>query len=489
MDNTTENFQSTKDFKFSSVLLTPVDEDKPLDISGLVSKINYVESIFMPFVSATMVVVDSGVNLLQTLPIQGMEKVTFSVKTNMREEAFEYNFRIWKVANRYAQQNKQVYTLALVSEEAILNECKRVNQRLQGNPESIIKKLLTEELYLSSTKPINSEGSLFEVSYLPTKERPFDIIAKLIHKSVSPKAKFSTDNTSEPTSVEVTSSPDQKAKKIRGSGGFFFWENYRGYNFFAVDSMCADDESPLKSDKYNVQEWGPYVERGVNVSDDGDNRFTIESSTFSSDLDLMNGLRRGQYGSRIVFFNHSTGQYDEYDYILEETYDNMAHLGGQKSLNKISYTQESLSKKPSKLMSIVLDHETWYNEPGIANPEDEKAENPTKFADWQKYYAAQSTARYRLLQLQQCLIVIPGNAEICAGDRIDIRLINKVSSVELVEEESSQEDKESSGLYLIAEATHTYDKTKSTNGAFTTTLKLTRDSYGMKDEPSSHDNK
>ena len=482
-----ENFQSTKDFKLSGVELTPVNGSDPLNITGLVSKVTYVESIYMPFVSATMVIVDS-VGVLQGLPIQGMEKVKFSVKTNIREEEFEYNLRIWKVANRYAQQNKQVYTLALVSEEAIVNETIRVNQRLQGNPESIVLKLLQEELYISTTKPINSEGSLFEVSYLPTRERPFDIIAKLIHKCVSPKAKWNTDNTSEPDKVEITSSPDKKAKEIRGSGGFLFWENYRGYNFFAVDSMCADVGSDLESDKYNVQEWGPYVERGVNASDDGDNRFTIESSIFSSDLDLMNSLRRGQYGSRIVFFNHSTGEYDEYDYVLEKTYDNMAHLGGQKSLNTLTSTQKNLSKTPSKLMSVVLDHETWYNDPGIANPEDEKAESPSAFSDRQKFYAAQSTARYRLLALQQCQIVIPGNALICAGDRIDIRLINKVPSSELVES-VDQEDKESSGLYLIAEATHSYDKTQSTNGAFTTTLKLTRDSYGMKDEVSNHGNK
>jgi hypothetical protein len=200
----------------------------------------------------------------------------------------------------------------------------------------------------------------------------------------------------------------------------------------------------------------------------------------------MNSLRRGQYSSRIVFFNHSTGEYDEYDYVLEKTYDNMAHLGGQKSLNKLNSTQKKLSKTPSKLMSIVLDHETWYNDPSIANPEDEKAENPSAFADRQKYYAAQSTARYRLLALQQCQIVIPGNAEICAGDRIDIRLINKAPSDETL---VNQEDTESSGIYLVAEATQTYDRTANTNGSFTTTLKLTRDSYGMKNIKSSHGNK
>lgn len=478
-----EKFQSTTDFKLSSVQITSVSGET-LDITALVSTINYVESIYMPFTSATMVTVDSG-GLLQNLPIQGMEKVKISVKTNIKEEQFEYNFRIWKVANRYAQQNTQVYTIALVSEEALLNETVRVTSRLQGNPESIVGKLLSDGSYLGSSKTVFSENSLFEVSYLPTRERPFDIISKLLAKSVSPHAKYSGDKTAK--SSKSSASADPSTKKVKGSSGFFFWETRRGYNFFAVDSLCADEKSPLKSKKWNVKEWGPYVERAVNVSDNGDNRFTIKTSTFSSDLDLMDGLRRGQYGSKIVFFNHSTGQYEEYDYVLTETYDNMAHLGGQQSLNKISATGKDLSKSPSKMMSILLDHETWYNEPEPASPEPKDGgKDPTRFADWQKYYAAQSVARYRLLQLQQCEIVVPGNAEICAGDRVDIRIINKAPSSETLK---NQTDLESSGLYLTAEVTHTFDRTKGTNGSFTTTLHLTRDSYGMRGELSNHGTK
>ena len=478
-----ETFQSTTDFKLSGVQITSV-YGETLDITALISSVNYVESVYMPFVSATMVTVDSG-GLLQNLPIQGMEKVKIAVKTNIREENFEYNFRVWKVANRYTQQNTQVYTIALVSEEALLNETVRVTARLQGNPESIVSKLLSDSSYLGSAKQVFSENSLFEVSYLPTRERPFDIIGKLLAKSVSPHAKYSEDKTAKSSSSSASSDP--ATKKVKGSSGFFFWETHRGYNFFAVDSLCADEESPLKSKKWNVKEWGPYVERAINVSDNSDNRFTIKSATFKSDLDLMSSLRKGQYGSKIVFFNHSTGQYEEYDYVLTDTFDNMAHLGGQQSLNQVSATGKDLSKTPSKLMSILLDHETWYNEPEPASPEPtDGGKDPTKFADWQKYYAAQSVARYRLLQLQQCQVVIPGNAEICAGDRVDIRLINKAPSSETLKNEV---DIESSGLYLAAEVTHTYDRTKSNNGSFTTTIKLTRDSYGMKGEQSNHGNK
>ena len=62
---------------------------------------------------------------------------------------------------------------------------------------------------------------------------------------------------------------------------------------------------------------------------------------------------------------------------------------------------------------------------GIMNQESliqkiKQAKDPTKFADWQKYYAAQEQLDTELLKNQQGVIAIPGNPEICAGDKIDI---------------------------------------------------------------------
>ena len=47
-------------------------------------------------------------------------------------------------------------------------------------------------------------------------------------------------------------------------------------------------------------------------------------------------------------------------------------------------------------------------------------------------------------------------------------------------------DLESSGEYLIGEVTHQYDPTMGSNGRFLTTLRLMRDSYGMKGKASVH---
>jgi len=82
--------------------------------------------------------------------------------------------------------------------------------------------------------------------------------------------------------------------------------------------------------------------------------------------------------------------------------------------------------------------------------------------------------------------VIPGNPDICAGDKIDIRLVNKVPTKDGREEPY---DTESSGVYLIGEVTHSYDQLSGSSGKFLTTLRLLRDSYGLKDRASNHGTK
>ena len=475
-------FTSSTDFSLESFVITP-HIGKEIEAKKLIAGIEYSESITSPFLMASVTVVDSA-GLLNTLPIKGGEKVVFKVLTNISEELITYEMVIWTVQNRYTEQKKQVYTLGLISAEAITNEIAQVTVGTTGNPLSIIGNCITTDL--KSSKTLFGEDSLFEVKMLPGLKRPFDYFGTLCTKSVSPQAKYQSSK---------TENTNETKEEIKGSGGFFFWETRKGYNFYAVDSLLADEKSDLKSKKLDRKAWGsepdePYTERPANVGDGGDDRFTIKRSIFTSEVNLMETLRKGKLATKVAFFNHSTGGYSEYLYRLKDNYDNMTHLGGQAILSEIpiGVDNKELADFPSRTMSVYIDHETWYNEPGVASPEpDDGAEDPTPYADWQKYYTVQSLSRYQLLQNQACTVVIPGNAEMFAGDLINIRLINKLPD-ELVQnpDGSGPYDTESSGEYLIGEVTHSYDPTMGNNGMFFTTLRLMRDSYGMKDQISAH---
>jgi hypothetical protein len=481
------DFKGFTEFGFKTAKIAPQGKSEAKDfvpITTLINSFNYVENVTTPFLSASLEVVDSG-GLLQGLPIKGAETVQIEVTTNLGD--FTYEFVVWKVANRFIQNKKQVYTLGLISPEALNNEILRMEQALSGNPSNIIANILEDTL--KTKKDFNRELAKFDVKMIPNSKRPFDVAASLAVRSVSPQGKYEEDTSS---AGDTQSTTGRESKNAKGSGGFFFWESKRGYNFYAVDTLCADENSELKSKEWKVEPHGPYIERMAN-QDDADERFLIYKSVFSGELDLLASLRKGKYSSFLAFFNHSTGQYEEYVYRIKDSYDNMAHLGGQEGINliptsKAFFDQEvKLSDYPTRRMSILLDHETWYNDAEIASPDEgDGSESPTQFADWQKYYSAQAIARYELLKNQKCSIVIPGNANICAGDTVDIRLQSKLPDAQAKE---NPYDQESSGIYLIEEVTHEYDRTVGSNGRFLTTLRLMRDSYGMKDKQSKHGSK
>lgn len=449
-----KEFQNITDFSLTSVSITGLGESEGYEIKQMVNTFSYVESVTSPFVAGTLTVADSA-GLLNNLPIQGGETVRVIVETSSQDDPVVYDLIVWKVGNRYAKNQTQAYTLGLISEEALNNEYARMIKPLRGTGDSIINELLQQ---LNSKKDYFSEATEFQFNMLPNNRRPFDIASTVAIKSIAKGG----------TSTSKSKSKNEK-QKVGGSAGFFFYENKRGFNFFSVDKLLQ---------KNDVETWGPYIEKPSNQSDGADDRITISQAVFKSEVDIMQSMRKGKYSSMMVFFNHSTGQYHEFMYSLEDAYNSMAHLGSQNtpSILKTADADKKISDYPTRIISSILDHESWYNEPGIASfDEEDGAESPSDFCDFHKHYAAQSLMRYELLKHQLAEIVIPGNSRICAGDKIDIKLVNKAPTVQASKEPY---DQESSGVYLIDEVTHTYNRTQSTNGRFVTTLRLMRDSYG-----------
>ena len=464
--------------------------------SDMVAGISIHETIEAPIMCGTITISDSK-NFINEYPIQGGETIEMELKTTFSDIPIEYSFVVSKIGIRNIKNKTQLYTLVLASPEFLINESIRVQDPLEGNPETIVEKMLSKE-YLNSSKEFFSEPSRFEVKLNPAKIRPFSIISTLIKRCVSSKTTY-TGKKYKKYEENRQNRPNSKSKPIKGSAGFLFWETRRGYNFFSIDALCDTSEDGTfifkdkkKSDKkekprLQARAWGPYVEKIANTEISGDQRFLISGAKFTSEIDIASSLRKGKYSSLMIFFNISTGQYEEYTYQIKDSYDNMAHLGYQDSVAIIPSNEKGdLSEVPSRVMSVLLDHESWFNEPSIANPEDPKATDPNKFADWQKYYATQGIARAELLFNQELTIDIPGNPEICAGDKIDIRIQSKLAD-DLRKREPY--DLESSGVYLVKTTKQLYNFVDTESGILTTTLELCRDSYGVAEVPSNHGNK
>jgi len=156
----------------------------------------------------------------------------------------------------------------------------------------------------------------------------------------------------------------------------------------------------------------------------------------------------------------------------------MAHLGSQSKLGK---TQQDLSINPTRVMTVLVDHETWNNkETSGSNEERDNPEgNGSNYPDYQKHWLAQSIARRYFMENQKLEIEIAGNMNLTVGDKINVLLPNMSASKNRDEERF---DKENSGTYLISSVSH--NSVFLNSSVCVSRVELIRDIYGMKDETS-----
>jgi hypothetical protein len=460
-----EDLQYASSFKPKSITITGISGETK-DITNLVQRVDYFESIDLPSVEMVMHVSDSGGNVIASLPIQGYEDVEVILEGQGGEE-YTYKLKVFRVFDRFSGDRVSYYKLGLMSQEAILNETIRVPKTLSGKPDGIVRDLL--QTNLKTKKQIKADATLFKVNFQPGKRTPFAIINGLKDKSVAQDAKNKV--------TEVTSTPSAESGggvapidsgsygSLGGSAGYLFYENYDGYNFRSIDALNSLDKNPPVKTFYQENEGlqNSSLDKIIDIS-------------FKQEINLLEKLRMGTYSSVIVFYNYSTGAYEEYAYSLKDSFKEMNHLGSQDGMLK---GQAELANNPTRIMSALIDHETWFSEKEIASPEKKDGgSNAAEFPDWQKSYVTQSISRLNSLNNQEVKITIPIHPELKVGQTVEILIPNMIPTPERKTEEF---DPEHSGVYLIAKLNHAYDIP---NIKGNTHLTLIRDSYGRRDEES-----
>ena len=296
--------QHASEFKLISCVLSKGDDTKPTALErDMIASLSVHESIVSPFMGATMMISDSK-GLLNSFPVEGGENIEIKLKTTWDDTPIRYKFKIFKIVSRVIKNKQQLYVLALTSEEVFTNETVRVEKIQTGDPSDIVTTLIRKEL--KSSKQVFGEKTKFEVRHLPGRSRPFDIIANLTKRSVSNKAVYKN------VKKNKAGGKTETKQEIKGSAGYFFWESRRGYNYFSIDALCDEQGGKFSAPDLNSEPFGPYVESIANTDISADQRRLIENFTFRTEVDVLSSLRKGKYSSLMVFFNYSTGQYEEY---------------------------------------------------------------------------------------------------------------------------------------------------------------------------------
>ena len=427
---------------YEKFTIESVDQSKTADISAGVVNFRYYEDVYSPMLTATVVVANTGnviegddgkiQSLYNGFPLRGGERLQIKIAGNSDDnEGLELNdLYVGSITNVMIESGREIFTLNLVSREAITNETVRVGKKfpVAQKISDSVKDIC--ENYLSTDKLYDIDETMNPYGFYGNMRKPFTILTMLASKSV-------------PGNV---SGKDATA-------GYFFFETQQGFRFKSIDSLIRTE---------------PFAEKyvyspGVVDSNDATKDFKILEFSTSKNQNLLENLERGAFCSHRKYLNPLTFEYtprSQTVFKLEDYSGNIENLGAD-----IDVVLPSLSSSDSRtLASVPSRYVTGILDIGITDKNVSELGN----ADPARIHS-QAMMRYNTLFTQILTMTIPLNTNLKAGDILECEFPR------IDQEKRKEPDPEQSGLYLIKKLTHYFDAT----GSYTK-LQLARDTTGRK---------
>ena len=426
------------------------DGSKTIDLRGAIVAFSYFENVFSPMLTAQIIVATTGnvitdedgdkTSIYNGLPLRGGEKVSIKIPANSGNNVdLEFTeekgneLYVGSITNITIKAEKELFTLNLVSREAITNETQRVGKKFPVTEpiSDSVKEIIKE--YLLSEKEVDVDETQNPYGFIGNLKKPFTIITWLAAKSV-------------PGNVGGESA----------TAGYFFFETKEGYHFRSIDSLIAQ---PPYEIEYT---YSP----SVVDNQDPDADFKILSYETTYNQNLIQNLERGAYCSYRMFYNPYSMSFTTPEqglFQVSKSAEKMENLGKdfEVFLPPVDKENKSLAEVPSRMITGVLDFGTLERKGSRQN---KKNADPME-------YMSQSMMRYNTLFTQQVEATIPLNTNLCCGSVI------KCKFAKITTDKTKVIDDEQSGLYMIKELVHYYEG----RGSFTK-LKLIRDTMGKKDK-------
>ena len=404
-------------------VLTISKDGKEHPLQGKTVNFNYYESLYSPVVSGNLTYVDAGgsvedkkenlTSIKDGLPITALEDLKVKIQTSFGTLDFTRDpFKVTSSPIMHQESNRQTVLLTFVNEKELRNSEVPVFDRYVGRISDSIRKILQQKLQISNDK-IDIEPTKNSYGFVGKGRGALNIILDLCRRSVP----------------------------VKGDAGYFFYQTQDGFKYKSIDSLLSQDPK---------QKYLYYGALRSNV-ENSDNDFNILlAPKVKKDQDITKALKDGTYVNRNIFFNPQTFEHSEVVFSVDKD-------GVKKSLGG------DLPIKTDELKSFV---KTNHHILDIGSFEVQNQNPNNDPREWQ----ATSTMRYNLLHSIVMEIQIPCNAELRAGDVIELE-------IESIKEDmvQSPSDEQQSGKYLILHLCHHFDSLRSF-----TSLTLVRDSYGIR---------
>ena len=410
------------------------DPEKTASLVNGIIRLTYFESILQDSIKASIVFGDAGNTVdeksaVEGLPIVGTEDFKLEMKDN-NDEKLKVNMVVNSMTPLYEDGSKNVINLNLVSEEFLRNEMgeSRCRSRFNGNISDNIEKIFKDRL--KTKKPLDIERTSNDYNFLGNGRKPYYMLNLLSKQSI-------------PEGGED------------GSAGFLFFETADGYQFKSIDKLF--DKQQKKSYVFNNS---TDAKEGIPAGYDG----KILQHQADSSINVQSKMNMGAYKTKLVMFDPYNCKYVVDEKTADEAVEKKKVKLAGKGLPVFNEKFKTPTKDFTRTTFMMIDSGTL---PSGATEEQIKENQKDNFKAAQTLN--QAIRRYNQLFSSMMQITIAGDFSLHAGDVIFVDIFSVKG------EKDDTVNKESGGLYIIADLCHYVDSA----GTYTK-LNLARDSFGRK---------
>ncbi len=409
-----DGIDKATDFSLDQLVLIGTS-GTPVDIRQIVYELNLSEDLFGNTMSGAILINDTQ-NLINILPIIGMEFLVVTVSKPSSPWKLDKVFRVYKITDRKKlSSGSESYILHFCSEEAILSESQKISKSYKGQTvSSIIKDVCSTFLKIDSKK--------FPSTAITETQGNFDVV-------IPYWTPFYTINWL-----------SRMARTAQAPGcSFVFFEDSEGYHFSSIELLSQQE--PLQSINF-----GPMNFHGEK-NEKSDTELRYEGAyTFElvSSPDMIRSFGTGAYSGKLTMIDLLSQK-------ISVSSVNAASLFAQtKHTNPYNYIH--MGQDRTKL-PVTEHHDAFFR----------VAASFLKPDTWM----IQRNSYLSGLHNFQLKIEIPGNMYMRVGQVVTVNL----PSGAITSKDEKPIDDVYSGNYLITAINHKIDRTK-----YTCTIELSKDS-------------
>ena len=427
-----------------------IDTHGGVDIQKLVVELNIYEGIDKSSVTGTMVIADS-INLINNLPIQGTERVSFKLATPGAHqvdhivdfsEATGHPMHIYKLTDkRQINESTVAYTLHFCSREMVRNTRTKVSEAFSGTYEQMVAKILQDPDYLDSRKTLFFQKTRNQDKVVVPNINPFSAIGMMSKRALADDSK---------------------------SAGYYFYQTTKGFHFRSWESMCVDVRGNPRTPKQTFK----YMPMNVNATGDDATKIeqdykSVEQYRFINNFhDVLFNQAAGTYGHRIITHNIYNKSYKKDDYHYHNYYAETKHADGPNPAivsTPVDFDDKSVSDYPESRVTVMATTQFAHNEDTGTYGIDVEQDGITD--------ASRISQRNSINSGTQLKLTIKGQSYLEPGDVIEFEYY----ATERKQKGELKPDPQYAGRYIISKIRH-----RVTNDEYVQVLECAKDSVHTK---------